>query len=102
MTRASTPRLCECLASALAVHDDAVEAGEEAAPQVLLACGAPRQEVVRGEDGRRVRPEEAQVELGDEPLQVQHVGTLRAQRREPERMLGDLERQAQARTLEEP
>ena len=49
-----------------------------------------------------MRPEEAHVELGHEPLEMQHVRALRAQRREPERMLGHLERQPQPRPLEEP
>ena len=85
----------------LAVHDDAVEAAEQAAPEILLARGAPREQVVRGEDGRRMGPKESHVELGNEPLQVQHVRTLPAQCDEPERMLCHLERQPQPGSLKE-
>jgi hypothetical protein len=46
-------------------------------------------------------PEQANVELGNEPLKVQDIGALRAERSQPDWMLGDLERQPQARALEQ-
>jgi len=92
----------EGLAAALAVHDDRVEAAQERAPERLLAGRPARQEIVRGEDRRRVWAEEHAVELGDEPLHVQDVRASRPQRGEAERMLRDLERQPQGRASEEP
>ena len=62
------------LRAALAVDDDAVEAGQQPLPQPLAARGAPRQQVVGGEDGRAARPEEPVVHLwSGKPLDVQHV-----------------------------
>jgi len=93
---------CECLASALAVYDDAVEALEQPSPKILLPRRAPRQEVVRGEDRRDMRAEQAHVELRYEPLEMQHIRALSPQRRKPKRMLGHLERQAKAGPLKQP
>ena len=53
------------------------------------------------EDRRRMRAEQASVELGHEPLQMEHVGPACPQRGEPQRMLGELERQPRPRAAEE-
>jgi hypothetical protein len=90
------------LSAALAVDHDSVEPPQQGAPQLLLARRAPRQEVVRGEHRRGVGMQESNVQFGDEPLHVQHVAAMHAKCRQPERMLGDLERQSQPRALEEP
>src|SRR5581483_12014960 len=92
----------ETVAPALAVHDDAVEAGEQVTPQSLLRRRPPREEVVRGEDGRLARPQKAIVELGHEPLDVQDVRAAAHEACDAERMLCDLERYAQPRADEEP
>ena len=65
----------ECLAPALGVHDDRVEASEQPQPETPATPGAARQKIVRGEDERARRAEECHVELGrGEPLQVEDVG----------------------------
>ena len=92
----------ESVAPVLAVDDDAVEAREERSPELLLRRRPARQEVVRGEHRGRVRPEEPRVDLRHEPLHVQDVRRADAERREPEGMLGDLQRQPQPRAAEEP
>ena len=56
-------QLRERLAAALAVHDDPVEAREEAAPEVGAVRGAAGEQIVRGEYGRQVRTEEHRVQL---------------------------------------
>jgi len=98
--------LGERVPAALAVHDDPVEAREEPAPQAGAVRGAPREQVVCGENGRQVWAEEERVELGDgEPLNVEDVRVQAAleaaQRGKPERMLDNLERQAQPRPPEQ-
>jgi L-cysteine/cystine lyase len=86
----------------LAVHHDAVEAAEEPPPELRPVRGAAREQVMRGEDRRQVRPEEQSVELGRrKPLDVQDVRLDAAERAEPERMLRDLEREPQARASEQ-
>ncbi len=95
------PDLGERVPAALAVHDDPVEAREEATPEVGAVRGAARQQVVRREDRRQVRTEEERVELRRrQPLHVEHVGLDAAQRGQPERMLRDLDRKAQRRAAE--
>ncbi len=85
------------VAAALAVHDDPVEAREEAAPEVGAVRGAAGEEIVRREHGRQVRPEQERVELRrGEPLHVEDVGLDAAQRCQPERVLRDLDGKAQA------
>jgi endonuclease/exonuclease/phosphatase family metal-dependent hydrolase len=91
----------ERVGAALAVDDDPVEPREEAAPEAGAVCSAAGEKIVRREDRRQVRPKEERVELGRRhPLDMQHVGTEPAQRRETERMLRDLEGQAQRRSPE--
>ena len=88
--------LGERLPATLAVHDDPVEPREEPAPQVGAVRGAAGQEVVRRENRRQMRTEEKRVELGcGQPLEVQYIRLQAAERREPERMLDNLDRQAQ-------
>ena len=88
--------LGERVPAALAVHDDPVEAREEPAPEVGAVRGAAGEEVVRREDRGQVRAEEERVELGrGQPLDVEDVRVEAAERGEAERMLRDLERQAQ-------
>ena len=70
----------ERLAAALAVDDHAVEAREDAPPQVLAVGGSPRQEVVGGEAGRRPEPEMDVRLWQGQPLQVQNVGTRQGER----------------------
>ena len=94
--------LGERLPAALAVDDDPVEAREEPAPELGAVRRAAGEEVVRGEDRGQVRAEEERVELRrGQPLDVEDVGVEAAERGEPERMLGDLERQAQPRAAED-
>jgi len=50
------PELQERLPAALAVHDDAVEAGEQLSPERLLPRGPARHEVVGRENRRQARP----------------------------------------------
>ena len=105
MTRSrsrSTPSSASVSRAALAVHDDPVEAREEPAPEIGAVRGAAGEKVVRREDRGQVRAEEVRVELGrGQPLDVQHVRAEAAERGEPERMLRDLERQAQPRAAED-
>lgn len=94
--------LGERRAAVLAVDDDPVEAGEELQPERGLVRCAPRQEVVRGEHRREMRVEEAHVELGrGEPLHVQDIRVEPVKPGEPERMLRRLERNPQARAVED-
>ncbi len=106
MTRSrsrSTPSRASVSRAALAVHDDSVEAAEQAPPEPLAAGRAPRQQVVGGEHGRAARPEEPVVDLrSGQPLDVQHVARDRGEPRHPERMLEHLQRQPQPRAPEEP
>src|SRR5581483_12363941 len=74
----------------------------QVSPQSLLQRRPPREEVVRGEDRRRARPQKAIVELGHEPLDVQDVRAAAHEGCDAERMLCDLERYAQPRADEEP
>ena len=93
----------EHVAATLAVHDDPLEPREELAPELGAVCRAAGEKVVSGEDRRQMGAEEKRVELGrGEPLHVEHVRVHAPQSREPERVLGGLERQAQARATEEP
>src|SRR5205814_8021770 len=54
----------EQLASALAVHDDAIEAREQRAPEIDLARRSAREKIVGGEDRRHTRSQQKTVELG--------------------------------------
>ena len=81
MTRASTPSSASASRAALGVHDDPVEALEQPLPEIAARRGAPRQQVVRGEDGRRA---EAEVHVGlrqRKPLHVHDVGPRARERR---------------------
>ena len=72
----------EVLPPVLAVHDHAVEAGEEISPEPWLPRGAPRQEIVCREHGRHTRPQQHSVELGrSQPLQVKDVRSAKQERR---------------------
>ena len=96
------PEPDERLAAALAVHDDAVEAAEEAAPQGFLLRRAPRQQVVCGEDERSIVAEEPRVELGrGEPLQVHDVGGHPGKPRQAQWVLQRLHGQPQLRAAED-
>src|SRR5207253_10833752 len=75
----------ERLAPALAVHDDAVEAVQQPPPEILLPRRPTGEQIMRGEDGRRLWAQQADIELGDEPLDVQNVAPPSAKREEPER-----------------
>jgi len=93
----------ERVAAVLAVHDDPVEAPEDAAPQLRAMRGAAGEKIVGREDRREMRTEEVRVQLrGWEPLHVEDVRVNAAQRSEPERVLRDLDRQAQRRPAEDP
>ncbi len=93
--------LGERVPAALAVDDDPVEAGEQPAPERRFVRGAARQEVVRRKNRGQMRAEEERVELGrGEPLHVEDVRLETAERGEAERMLHDLDRQAQPRAAE--
>jgi hypothetical protein len=97
------PEPAERVASALAVDDDAVEACEEPAPELLLRRRSAREQIVRGQDERAPARQQALVELGrGEPLEVQDVGAPPRESRHPERVLGRLEREPQAGPPEEP
>jgi hypothetical protein len=62
----------------------------------------PRQQVVCGQDERRALTEQPGLELRRrEPLHVHDVGTSRGQTSETERVLERLDREPQARALEE-
>ena len=92
----------ERLPAVLAVHDDAVEARENPPPELGAVRRAAWEEIVRREDRRQVRAEEARVELGrGQPLDVEDVCVEAAQGGEPQRVLHDLERQAQRRAAED-
>src|SRR5581483_4873370 len=83
--------------------DDPVEAGKQVVPEPRAARRPPRKQVVRGEDQRPASAEEPPVEgRGGEPLDVEDVAALREQPRGPERVLEQLEGDAQARAPEEP
>ena len=85
------------------MHDDAVEAAEQAAPELELVRRPSWQEVVGGEDERRPRAERARVDLGSrEPLEVEDVRRPAREAREAERVLDRLQRQPQARAPEQP
>jgi hypothetical protein len=91
------------VATPFAVHDDALEAVEDPTPEALLGRRAPRQQVVRGEDERRVVPQQPRVELRrGYPLQVHDVGGDASEPSQPQRVLEHLQGQAQSRPLEEP
>ena len=92
----------ERLAAALAVDDHAVEAREDAPPQVLAGGGSPRQEVVGGEDGRRPEPEMDVRLWQGQPLQMQNVGTRQGERPHHVDVLDPLQRQPKPRTSEQP
>jgi hypothetical protein len=97
------PELGQRVAAAPAVHDDALEAVEEAPPERDLRRRSPWQQVVCGEDERSSVPQQSCVELGRrDPLHVQDVGRDSREPREAERMLEHLQRQPQARAAEEP
>ena len=105
MTRSlssATPNRGERLAAALAVHDDAVEAAEEAAPERFLLRRAPRQQVVRGEDERRAwRSSRASSSGAASHCTCTTSAGTRASRARPERVLERLQRQPQPRAAEE-
>ena len=90
------PELGEPLATALAVHDDSVEVREQLAPETGVCCSSPRQQVVRGEDRRRAKPQMHIRLRKSEPLQVQHVGTCARERAHYLEVLDRLQRQPQA------
>ena len=70
----------EGLAPSLAVHDDAVEAAQDSPPQASLGGGAPRQQVMGGEDRGRAEAQ-LRVELRErEPLDMQDVGAQAGER----------------------
>ena len=83
------------------VHDDAVEARQQPAPQVALLGRAARQQVVRREDRRRAEAHERVGLRQRQPLDVQHVGAPRRERADDAGVLQRLQRQARARALEE-
>ena len=95
-------QLGQLVAPALAVDDDPLEAAEEPPPEVELRGGAARQQVVRGEDERRTLAKQPVVELRrGEPLDVGDVGAAPAEAGKPERMLDELDRDAEARAAKE-
>jgi endonuclease/exonuclease/phosphatase family metal-dependent hydrolase len=92
----------ERLPAVLAVDDDPVEAREEPAPEVGAMRGTAGKQIVSREDGGQVRSEEEGIELGRrQPLDVEDVRAETAERGEAERVLSDLERQAQRRSAED-
>ena len=106
MTRSfssGTPKAASVSQAALGVDDDAFESAEQAPPQRGLVRRSPGQQVMGREHERRAVPKEPDVELGrGEPLHVHDVRRRRRQAREPERVLGCLQRQPQPRAAEEP
>ena len=97
------PERGQRVAAALAVHDDALETVEEAAPERFLLRRAPWQQVVRGEDERSVVPQQPGVELRRrDPLEVEDVRADSGEPHQAERVLEHLQRQPQPRAAEEP
>ena len=91
------------LAPVLAVHDDAIEAGEQPAPQVALRRRTPRQEIVCGEDRWHARAKEPCVQLGRcEPLHVQDVRAAQQEGGRSGQVLGRLEGQPEPGTAKQP
>jgi len=94
--------LRQLVSGPLAVDDDAREPAEQALPEVALARGAARQDVVGGEDERRVDAEEPVVELrSGQPLEVDDVGLAAPEASQADRMLEQLQREAQPRAAED-
>ena len=95
--------LCELVAGALAVDDDAGEPAEQTPPEVALARGAARKDVVRREHERCVDAEEPVVQLRrGEPLEMDDVGLAPPEAGEPDRVLQQLHGDAQPRSPEDP
>lgn len=69
------------------MDNDAVEPVEEPPPEAFAPCGAPRQQVVCGEDRRLAGPKQDGVKFGGrEPLQVEYVPLTRKEAHCSERM----------------
>ena len=95
-------QLGQLVAPSLAVDDDPLEAAEQPPPEVVLCGGAAREQVVRGEDERRTLAKQPVVELRRcEPLDMGDVGAAPAQAGKPERMLDELDRNAEAGAAKE-
>ena len=89
-------QLGELFETALAVHHDALEPAEESSPEIPLLRGSAGQEIVRGEDERLAKAQDAVVELGGrEPLQVRDVRAPASQSQKPDRVLEELHRDSQ-------
>jgi hypothetical protein len=85
------------------VHDHALEAREQPAPEVLFGGRAAREQVVGRQDERRAVAQQADVELRRrEPLQVDDVGTRSREAGQSHRMLERLQRQPQPRAPKQP
>ncbi len=96
--RRRDPQLGERRGATFGVHDDAFEAAEQPPPELPFGGGAPRQQVVGGEDGGAAVAD-VDVELGErEPLHVDDVGAHPPERGRDREMLDALERQPRART----
>ncbi len=101
-TFARNAQLCEHTRAVLAVDDHAGEAAQQASPELALRGRAPRQEVMRREDGRIPEAQEARVELRRrQPLQVQDVGPPAIEPREPRQVLPGLQGEPQRRAAEQ-
>jgi hypothetical protein len=75
------------------VHDDALEPSEQGAPHRRLGERAPRDHVVRRENGRAARMEQPPIQLGGaEPLRVDDVWLRCGKPGHPERVLERLHR----------
>jgi hypothetical protein len=78
------------------VHDDALKPRQEPEPEVALRRGAPRQQVVRGEDRGRAQAQQAIVELRRrEPLHVHDVSRTTTEPGQAHGVLEELDRDAQ-------
>jgi endonuclease/exonuclease/phosphatase family metal-dependent hydrolase len=99
----SDAELGEAFPAALAVNDDAVEAGEKVSPEPLLSRRPPWQKIVCREDRRHPRPQQQSVQLRRrEPLHVQNIRAAKEQGRGARKVLHDLDRDAQPGAPEDP
>jgi hypothetical protein len=90
--------LDQAAAAALGVDDHGSKACVEAAPQLGLGGGAPREDVVRGDHGSPVEGKQLEIDLGERrPLDVEHVTGNASQAQESDRVLGRLDGEPQRR-----
>ena len=102
ITRASTPSSSERLATALAVHDHAVETRQQAPPEIALRGGAPRSRSCAVNTAGARRRRRCSSACGATSRWTWTTSARRQlQAKHPERMLYRLERHAQSRAAED-